>query len=291
MDFLKFIQFEISEKMAPYGAFHIISFSLMIVLTVLLCVFARKIKEKTLAKILMIVWGVLVFLEIYKQFVYSYYFDAEDNIHWHYQWYAFPYQFCATPLTFIPFIALNKASNKVSAFVKEGVIVFATTFNLFAGLAVMIAPGDVFETYNMGICIHTMIHHGMQMVLGIFLYVYYHNKLNYWSYLKALPVFIFFIINAMLLNVIVPNFTNDSFNMFYISWREPCGLPILSNIYPKVPYIVFLLIYILGFAVAGFIVYNINYWIAWLIDRQKPHATDKYDNTILEFYDRQIIKQ
>ena len=282
MGFLKFLQFELQEKIQPYSAFHIVSFVIMIALCVALCIFCRNIKEKKLSLILIIIWGVLVFLEIYKQFVFSYSFNDAGEISWHYQWYAFPYQFCATPLTFIPFIALNKASNRVSAFIKEGCIAFACTFNLFAGLAVMISPGDVFETYNLGICVHTMIHHGMQMVLGIYLYVYYHAKLKYWSYLKALAVFGFFLINAMLLNAIVPTFTNDTFNMFFISWKFPCTLPVLSDIYPKVPYIVFLLIYVIGFAIAGFIIYNIIYWITWLVDRQKPKPVDKFDYSAVE---------
>jgi len=282
MGFLKFIQFELKEMIQPYSAFHIVSFVLMIALTIALCVFCRNIKEKKLSRILMIIWGVLVFLEIYKQFVFSYDINDANEISWHYQWYAFPYQFCATPLTFLPFIALNKASNKVSAFIKEGAIAFACTFNLFAGLAVMIAPGDVFTTYNLGIDVHTMIHHGMQMVLGIYLYVYYHAKLKYWSYLKALPIFGFFLINAMILNAIVPNFTNDTFNMFFISWKFPCTLPVLNTIYPKVPYIVFLLIYIIGFAFAGFLIYNLVYWITWLVDRQKPKTVDKFDYSVIK---------
>lgn len=282
MEFLKFIQFQLAEKIQPYSAFHIVSFVLMVALCVALCIFCRNIKEKKLSLILMIIWGVLVFLEIYKQFVFSYSINEANEITWHYQWYAFPYQFCATPLTFIPFIALNKASNKVSAFIKEGAVAFCCTFNLFAGLAVMISPGDVFETYNLGICVHTMIHHGMQMVLGIYLYVYYHSKLKYWSYLKALAVFGFFLLNAMILNAIVPTFTSDTFNMFFISWKFPCTLPVLSNIYPNVPYIIFLLIYTVGFAIAGFIIYNIIYWITWLVDRQKPKPVDKFDYSVIE---------
>ena len=282
MGFLKFIQFELQEKIQPYSAFHIVSFVIMVALCVALCIFCRNIKEKKLSRILMIIWGVLVFLEIYKQFVFSYSFNDAGEISWHYQWYAFPYQFCATPLTFIPFIALNKASNKLTAFVKEGAIAFCCTFNLFAGLAVMFSPGDVFNTYNLGIDVHTMIHHGMQMVLGIYLYVYYHGKLQYWSYLKALPIFGFFLVNAMILNAIVPTFTNDTFNMFFISWKFPCTLPVLANIYPKVPYIVFLLIYIVGFAIAGFIIYNIIYWITWLVDRQQPKPVDKFDYTVIQ---------
>ena len=282
MGFLKFIQFELQEKIQPYSAFHIVSFVIMVALCVALCIFCRNIKEKKLSRILMIIWGVLVFLEIYKQFVFSYSFNDAGEISWHYQWYAFPYQFCATPLTFIPFIALNKASNKLTAFVKEGAIAFCCTFNLFAGLAVMLSPGDVFNTYNLGIDVHTMIHHGMQMVLGIYLYVYYHGKLQYWSYLKALPIFGFFLVNAMILNAIVPTFTNDTFNMFFISWKFPCTLPVLANIYPKVPYIVFLLIYVVGFAIAGFIIYNIIYWITWLVDRQQPKSVDKFDYTVVQ---------
>lgn len=283
MGFLKFIQFQLQEKIQPYSAFHIVSFIIMIALCVALCVFCRNIKEKKLSRTLMIIWGVLVFLEIYKQFVFSYSFNDAGEISWHYSWYAFPYQFCATPLTFIPFIALNKGSNKVSAFIKEGMIVFCCTFNLFAGLAIMIAPGDVFETYNLGICVHTMIHHGMQMVLGIYLYVYYHGKLQYWSYLKALPVFGFFLVNAMILNLIVPKFNGgETFNMFFISPYFDCTLPVLSTIYPKVPYIIFLLIYIIGFAIAGFIIYNIVYWITWLVDRQQPKPVDKFDYTVVQ---------
>ena len=282
MGFLKFIQFELQEKIQPYSAFHIVSFVIMVALCVALCIFCRNIKEKKLSRILMIIWGVLVFLEIYKQFVFSYSFNDAGEISWHYQWYAFPYQFCATPLTFIPFIALNKASNKLTAFVKEGAIAFCCTFNLFAGLAVMFSPGDVFNTYNLGIDVHTMIHHGMQMVLGIYLYVYYHGKLQYWSYLKALPIFGFFLVNAMILNAIVPTFTNDTFNMFFISWKFPCTLPVLADIYPKVPYIVFLLIYVVGFAIAGFIIYNIIYWITWLVDRQQPKSVDKFDYTVVQ---------
>ena len=297
MEFLKFIQFSIPEKMKPYGPFHIASCVIMVALAVVMCIFCRKIREKTLSKILMIIWAVLVVLEIYKQFVFSYSINSANEISWHFQWYAFPYQFCATPLTFIPFIALNKASNKVSAFIKEGVIAFACTFNLFAGLAVMISPGDVFETYNMGIDVHTMIHHGMQMVLGVYLFVYYHEKLRYLSYLKALPVFGFFLTNAMILNAIVPTFTNDTFNMFFISWKFPCTLPVLADIYPKVPYIIFLLIYIIGFAIAGFIIYNVVYWATFGVTKLRNYIAfkngkevdelsnkEKFDNTILEFY-------
>ena len=49
--------------------------------------------------------------------------------------------------------------------------------------------------------------------------------------------------------------THTSFNMFYISRHYDCSLPLLSAIYPKVPYPVFLLIYLLGFAVVAGLIF------------------------------------
>ena len=43
--------------------------------------------------------------------------------------------------------------------------------------------------------------------------------------------------------------------MFYISPFQPCTLPILSDVYAKVPYPVFLMIYAIGFFVAAAIIF------------------------------------
>ena len=282
MGFLKFIQFTMPEYIKPYGAFHIVSLFLIVALTIVLCVCFRNIKEKNLNKFLIVAWATLVTLELYKQFVFSYYFDSDGVIYWHFQWYTFPYQFCSTPLIILPFIALNKGSNKVSSFIKEGAIIFCSTFNLFAGLGVMLAPGDVFITFNALICVQTMLHHGLQFALGVFLYVYYHNRFKYWSFLKTLPIFVFFTFNALLLNLIVPNFINDEhFNMFFISPYFDCPLPVLSIIHEKAPYVVFLLVYVVGFAALSFGVYNALYCLALLADRHAK-SIDNSGDAVLE---------
>jgi hypothetical protein len=46
--------------------------------------------------------------------------------------------------------------------------------------------------------------------------------------------------------------------MFFVSPYFDCTLPVLSAIYPKVPYIAFLLIYNIGFAIVSLIVYSIQ---------------------------------
>ena len=66
---------------------------------------------------------------------------------------------------------------------------------------------------------------------------------------------------AMGLNMAVPailnaqGITDFTFNMFFISHRFPCTLPVLSGIYPVVPYPVFLLLYLVGFAAVAAIIF------------------------------------
>jgi hypothetical protein len=51
--------------------------------------------------------------------------------------------------------------------VRRALYSFLGTFCLFAGLAVMVYPNDVF-TSTLGISIQTMVHHGGMTVLGIY---------------------------------------------------------------------------------------------------------------------------
>ena len=60
---------------------------------------------------------------------------------------------------------------------------------------------------------------------------------------------------------------DETFNMFYISRHFECSLPILSMIYPKVPYLVFFLIYTLGFILVAMLIYYIVVGIYKLVKK------------------------
>ena len=61
---------------------------------------------------------------------------------------------------------------------------------------------------------------------------------------------------AIALDLIIPRFvTDETFNMFYISPLFPSTLPVLSIIYPMVPWIVFFLLYLIGFTLVAYLVY------------------------------------
>ena len=115
-----------------------------------------------------------------------------------------------------------------------------------------------------------MIHHGTQVVIGIFLLVHQRKKLGIFHYLKGIPVFAGFSIIAITLNEIaVASDLSETFNMFYISRHYNCTLPVLSAIYPNVPYPVFLLIYLLGFVIVSSIMYFAQYGIIKLVQKKK----------------------
>lgn len=249
-----------------YGWFHLVAFALTIGLTVFLCWKCRDCSAKAFKWIIASAWIVMVVLEVYKQLVFS--FNYENGVAWwDYQWYAFPYQLCSTPLYLLPFVAFKKGGG-----FRDSIMSFISTFALFGGLVTMILPATVFVS-TIGINIQTMVHHGLQIVTGIFILVHERKRLNLKFFVKAIYVFGVMFAIAMAMNFIVPTFTTDTFNMFYISPYFPCTLPLLEIIYAKTPYVVFLLIYIIGFILAAFAVYMIQYGFIKLGMRERKGKT------------------
>ncbi len=236
-----------------YGWFHLMFIAIVVAASVILCLRFRDCEDKVFRRIALVSWIVILALEIYKQ--YNYTGSVEEGaLVWDYQWYIFPYQFCSTPLYALPFIAFSRPTKLRDAFVA-----FMSFFSLFAGIAVFCYPNDVFiET--VGINIQTMVHHGLQIVLGIYFTAYMRKRYEKKLYFSGAIVFVAFVAIAMVANVIGYKAlssvgSDETFNMFYISPYFDCTLPVLSDIYPLVPYPVFAIIYFIGFLLVGFIMF------------------------------------
>lgn len=246
-----------------YGWFHLMFFGIMIVGTVLLCCLFKDCSAKAFKTITLISWIVIVLLEVYKQLIFS--FSLTDGVPvWDYQWYAFPYQLCSTPLYILPFVIFLKDGK-----LRDAMMSYMMTFSLFGGIVVFLYPNDVFiET--IGINIQTMIHHGLQIALGIFIMAYNRKKLNFKFWVKSVPVFAVLVCIAFVLNVGVYNLgIEETFNMFYIGPYYECTLPILSTIYKNIPYVCFILLYILGFVLVSYIIYIVGKAICKLTGKSK----------------------
>jgi hypothetical protein len=248
-----------------FGAFHIISLLIVVALTAAAIYYFKNKSEKAISRLALVVWIIVVLFEVYKQIVFTFEY-VDGSIVGEYSWYIFPFQFCSTPIYVLPLVAFLKEGR-----VRDSAIFFLASYGLFAGLAVMIYPGDVYiET--IGVNIQTMVHHGSQVVLGILFAVKYMRQDTLKRILSATVTFIVAISIAMIFNLtlypaLISSGVDTSFNMFYISPYLECTLPVLSSIYPLVPYPVFLFIYIVGFALAAWIVVSIVRGISHLAER------------------------
>ena len=229
-----------------FSLFHLLAIMIVTIVTYIVATQYKNATEKQLRTILLLVGITTLSFEAYKQLVFSYSFDASTNLSsWSYQWYAFPFHFCSIPMYIAPIAAFLRPGK-----VRQAILNFLGTFGLFGGLAVMIYAQPVFIT-TIGINIQTMVHHGAQVVLGIFLITSGRVEMNLKAMKGATIVFIIPVLMAVAMNIIfyAINATNlGEFNMFWISPYFPTDLPILSGIKPQVPYSLFVLIYIVGFS-------------------------------------------
>lgn len=244
---------------------------LVAVATVLLCVFLRNARWKTVRWLLFGSLVAMVLLELGKQLVYS--LEVTDGVpKWGYQWYAFPYQFCSTPIYVLPFAILLPEGRA-----RDASVAFLSSFALFGGLAVMIYPGDVFSTYTI-VSIQTMVHHGLQVVLGIYLLVHEREKLGRRYFFGAVSVFVIAVSVALALDIVMHHVLSamgcpdETFNMFFISPYHDCTLPLLSLVQPHLPYFLFLAVYIIGFSVAAAVMHIGASGIFRLVKRNSHHA-------------------
>jgi hypothetical protein len=263
------------ETPASYGLFHIVA----CILTLLAAAFSvwrfRDADDKTARRILFGAWVVLVALEVYKQLVFS--MDVTDGIaDWSYKWYAFPFQFCSSPLYVLPFAVFPRSER-----IRNAVMAFLATFSLFGGLAVMAYPGDVFISM-IGINIQTMVHHGSQIVLGVFAVALYRKRLSWRFFLGGLVPFCVLSAAAMGLNLAVPamlnahGITDFTFNMFYVARDGRCSIPVLSWIQANMPYPVFFISYVLTLGFGGGLVTagmgGIRYVSGWIREKRKKSS-------------------
>ena len=232
-----------------YGWFHLLFFAGSIAAGVWLCIKHKQADEKFVRKLLLVVFGLSLVLEIYKQFNYTFSYDGVSIIA-DYQWYAFPFQFCSTPM-YVGLLAGFLRKGKV----RDALYTYLATYALFAGLCVMIYPAQVFIS-TIGINVQTMICHGSMITVGMYLLYAQHDKLEHRTVLKAIPVFACLIAAAMVMNEIAHVtglLERETFNMFYISPYCEGTLPVYSLVQKVVPYPWSLVIYIVIFTLAAYI--------------------------------------
>jgi hypothetical protein len=238
------------ETPTLFGWFHILWLGITVVSTILLCRFYKG----DVRRMILTVTLVVIALEIYKQINYS--FSYENGITFSYRWYAFPFQFCSTPMYAGLLTGVFRKGK-----IHEALCAYLASYSIFAGCCVMFYPAQVFID-TVGINIQTMFWHGGMVVVGIWLLATGYVRVNKTTILKAMCVFLCFIGVAMVMNEIAyhSDLIDAAFNMFYISPHLPSTLPVYSAIHNALPYPISLTIYVLAFTMAADLILCVGYF-------------------------------
>ncbi len=251
----------------PYGWFHILSLVLTVALTAYLCIFCQRWSHKRIRTLVLSTAITVILLEVYKQINFS--FSYENGITFDYAWYAFPFQFCSTPM----YIGLLAGLTKKGA-VHNAACAYLATYAVFAGICVMLYPTTVFVS-TIGINIQTMVCHGSMIVIGIYLLCSGYVKAERKTILRAMPIFGICVFLAMCMNEAAYRtglLESDTFDMFFISPYTTPSLPVYSLVQGVVPFPWCLVVYVLGFSLAAYLILLAAMGLAALA-RKHRHAS------------------
>ena len=251
------------ETPKNFGSLHFAFIFAALLICAVLVVFFRNARDRDFRIIIGGMFSVMLVGELLKQLVFP--LDIVDGrLVMNYLWSAFPFQLCSTPLYVLPFLFLLPDCR-----LRDFAASYIMTFGLLGGIAVYIAPNSVFVG-NVFLSYHSMIHHGIQILSGVYTAAYYRRRINSDFVLGAIGVFTVMFIIANLLNTVGYDLllekglitTENTFNMFYISPR-PGQDPIMfkefySRVHPAVYIAGYFVLITAGALVIAYTVYLIH---------------------------------
>lgn len=244
------------ETPIPYGWFHWLWIGLIFISIFLFFLLKNNKKEGKL-KIVLGTYGIIAFvLELLKQVVWSFNFDAATNVvSWDYQWYAAPFQLCTTPL-YVSLICLFLKDSKI----RNSLLSYLSFCTFCASIMVMLLPDSCF-TSDILVNIHTMWLHAGSLVVSFFLLITGYVKIKFPNFIQGFMVFLVFVGIAEALNIGIYNsgiLGDETFDMFYISPYFSNSLPVFSSIKEVVPFGVYLFCYLLAMFLGGLIIFLVS---------------------------------
>ena len=242
-----------------YGGYHIFCLLLTGALTVFAVRKGRRHDEKTVRRVVFWTAVAVALLEVYKQINFTF---GDGSGGAEYQWYAFPWQFCSTPMYMGLLTGIFRQGK-----VHQALCAYLATYCVFAGAAVMFYPVTVFIG-TVGINIQTMVCHGSMVVIGGYLLGSGYVKMETRTLLRAMPVFGICVLLAGILNQVAHNQGITDFNMFFISPYVECELPVYALVHDVLPFPLNWMAYILGFTLAAGAVLTLAGGIARLCRRR-----------------------
>lgn len=260
-EFLHFLQGEMAVP-GIISWFHLLMLIPIISLTFVVSFFFKDTDEKTYKRILLISWIILIILEIFKQILKAFHYDNPS--YWEYSIRDFPFSICSMPYYLIPIILfVNKEKHPKIIDAINGYLCF---ISLVTGLVVCIYT-DMVVSKMIFINVQSLIHHGAQLILGVFVYVWNRRTITIKTVYRSLIAFAITAVIAIIINV---SFYPHFINMFFINPTRITNLPIGSVVQEKAGYPVYLIAFLSAIALVTFLIYFVETGLYKLISKKKP---------------------
>ena len=143
--------------------------------------------------------------------------------------------------------------------VRDSLFAYLGFFTILGSISTIFIPDSCF-TSDILINIHTMWLHAGSLVVSIYLLMN-EVEINTKNLKSSILVFLIFVGIALILNISIYNMgvlNGEEFNMFYISPYFISELPVFNFIQENVPYLIYLLFYILVLSLGTSVVFIIS---------------------------------
>ncbi len=236
-----------------FGKYHLSWIAIVAIISVALVLFFSKVSDKNARIIIASAWIVMLIMELLKQLINSMTISGNE-ITWGYNMGVFPYEFCSTPLYVLPIAAFMKDGKK-----RDTAIVFLSSFAIIGGLTVYIVADSVL-TGHLFVDFQSMLHHGIQIFIGIYIAARYGKKLTKENFNSATLTFLFMTYLAILFNVMFTKIFEITgsyikINLFFVSPYVRYIPSLLQGLgLDKLPYPIFLLGFIILFVAVAYLV-------------------------------------
>ena len=248
-EFLHFLQGEM-EKPGILSWFHLIGFVLVVAATFLVSFFFHDTKEKIYKRILFITWISLIVLEVFKQLIKAFHYGNPST--WSLSIIDFPFNICSMVYYFLPIIIF--VNRERFPRIVDAAIGYMCLLSLFAGVAVCVYT-DMVMSNLIYTNVQSLIHHGAQVVIGVYIYVWNRRNVTVKTCHRSLIAFAITAVIAIIINVsFYPNFIN----MFFINPLNLTPIPFAKVIQEKAGFVVYFLGYLVAIVAITYLVYLIE---------------------------------
>ena len=164
---------------------------------------------------------------------------------------------------FVPIILfVNKEKHPK---IVDAAIGYMCLISLTMGIIVCIYT-DMVMSRLIFINVQSLIHHGTQVILGVYIYVWNRNNITIKTVYRTLIAFAITAVIAIIINV---SFYPHFINMFFINPTRITNLPIGNIVQEKAGYPVYLILFLILIALVTFLTYFVETSINKLIIKKK----------------------